>query len=155
MVSLVFALLFAIAGARAIESGLTPERLGVFVAPPPGLIGAVVAIFALFLCLVGVSELVRYLKPAVEVVMDDSGVSTFGLLGRRRIAWADVSDVTLQQGVLNVHGAPVRGGRRPVLRIAATRLDVPPAMLVAHLQRRRPDLTMPWDWSLEAPNPQD
>ncbi len=154
MVALVFALLFAFTGVRAIESGVTPERLGMFVSPPPGLIGAVILAFALFLFLVGISELARYLRPAVEVVVDDSGVSTFGLLGRRRIAWADVSEITLHQGVLSVHGAGARSGRRRVLRIAATRLDAAPSVLVEHLQQHRPDLTIPWDWSLETWAPQ-
>lgn len=148
-VALGFALLFAAVAAATLNSDIVPDRLGVFVAPPPWLLTAVLGAFALFLFMVGIAELARFIKPTVEVVVDDAGVSTFGLLGRRRIAWGDVARVSMAHGVLTIDGVPRGNGRSPRLRISATRLDTSPRSLVSALLRHRPDLDIPWDWSLE------
>lgn len=141
LVALPLALAFTLVGAVAIDAGgLLPEKLGLFVAPPGWLIGVLLLLFALFLFLVGVSELVHYMKPSVEVILDQSGVSTFGLLGERHFAWDDITMSELGQGVLSLK---VRGKGRlppPDVRIHFNRLDLSPHVLVARLRAHRPDL---------------
>lgn len=141
LVALLLAVAFTLVGAMTIDaSGLLAERLGVFVAPPPWLVGALLLGFALFLFLVGVSELVHYFKPSVEVIVDRNGVSTFGLLGQRHYDWSDITMAGLAQGVLSLK---VRGKGRlppPDVRIHFNRLDLNPHVLIARVRTHRPDL---------------
>lgn len=141
LVALPLALAFAIAGALALDSAsVLPERLGIFVAPPAWLLGLGLLGFALFLFLVGMSELVHYVKPSVEVVVDRAGVSTYGLLGERHFDWSDINASELVQGVLSLK---VRGRGRlqpPDVRIHFNRLDLSPHVLLARIRAHRPDL---------------
>lgn len=141
LVALPLAVAFSLVGAIAVDAtGMLSERVGVFVAPPGWLVGALLLAFALFLFLVGVSELVHYVKPSVEVIVDKTGVSTFGLLGERRFHWADITMAELGQGVLSLK---VRGKGRlppPDVRIHFNRLDLNPHVLIARVRAHRPDL---------------
>ncbi len=140
----VYALSFAAAffgvGIRALAADLVPARIGVFVAPPEWLIGAVLVGIGGFLVLVGISELVRYLWPTTEAVIDRSGIRAMGLLGARRAAWNDIAAVEFHPAMLALalHGG--RHGRTPELRIHFDRVDVPPAQVLAAIRACRPDL---------------
>ena len=87
LVALPMALAFLLSGWRAAAVNMAPQRLGVFVEPPAWLIGSLLIAFALFLFLIGISELARYLKPSAEFVIDGDGIAAFGLFGERRFAW--------------------------------------------------------------------
>lgn len=140
LVALSLAVAFFVAGVRAADAGLLPDKLGVFVAPPEWLVGAVLLAFAIFLAMVGISELVRYLRPSVEVVVDRTGVATFGLLGERRCAWDDITASRVEQETLSFR---LRGKGRfppPDLRIHFNRLDLSPHVLLARVRSHRPDL---------------
>lgn len=119
---------------------LLPDRVGIFVAPPPGLIGIAFLGFALFLCLIGVSEVARYLSPSIEVVLDGEGIATFGLLGARRVAWSDIGWIRIGSDFISLKVR--RPGRVPPpdMRIHFSRLDRTPAELLAAIRRHRPDL---------------
>lgn len=141
LVALPLALAFTIVGALALDAvSVLPERLGIFVAPPGWVLGLGLLGFALFLFLVGMSELVHYLKPSVEVVVDRAGVSTYGLLGERHFDWSDIRASELAQGVLSLR---VRGRGRmqpPDVRIHFNRLDLNPHVLLSRIRVHRPDL---------------
>ena len=140
-VALPLALAFTIIGALALDTiSVMPERLGIFVAPPGWVLGLSMLGFALFLFLVGMSELVHYVKPSVEVVVDRAGVSTYGLLGERHFDWSDITMSEFAQGVLSLK---VRGRGRlppPDVRIHFNRLDLNPHVLLARIRAHRPDL---------------
>ena len=140
LVALPLAVGYGWLGLMALETTLLPERVGVFVAPPPGLIGILFLVFALFLFLVGISELARYLRPSIEVVVDEDGVATYGLLGERRMAWGDIVEVQLARDTLSLKAR--RRGRVPPpdMRIQFSRLDVAPEGLLAAIRKLRPDL---------------
>ena len=140
IVALTLALCFVLGGVKAIEQLLLPRKFGVFVDPPHWLIGALLLAFAVFLFLIGVSELARYVKPATEVVIDRDGIATIGLLGERRFAWRDVLAAELTANMLSLK---VRGNGRlppPDLRIHFDRLDVEPATILARIRDCRADL---------------
>lgn len=151
LVAFAIALMFAIAGGMTLDRALVPSQLGVFVEPPSWLFAAILIGAALFMALVGVGELASYLKPSIVVTMDNEGVSAFGLLGRRRLAWAEIEAVTVHQGVFTIKGRTRQRKLRRTLHIAATGLDIPPGDLMAALRVRRPDLDIPWDWRLDVP----
>lgn len=132
---------FAWMGLRALETlSLLPDRIGVFVAPPPGLVGIAFLVFALFLALIGVSELTRYLRPSTEAVIDPQGIAVYGLLGERRMAWSDIAGADVNQEVLALRAR--RRGQLPApdLRLHFSRLDLSPSVLLAAVRRHRPDL---------------
>ncbi|MEZ5849939.1 MAG: hypothetical protein R3D68_04700 [Hyphomicrobiaceae bacterium] len=141
----VYALCFAAAffgvGIGALGADLVPPRLGVFVAPPEWLVGALLIGIAGFLVLVGISEFVRYLWPTTEVVIDKSGIRAMGLLGARRAAWSDITALEIRPAMLAL---PLRGSgkRRPgELRIHFDRVDASPAVVLAAIHACRPDLS--------------
>ena len=119
---------------------LLPARVGVFVEPPPALVGTVFLGFALFLCMIGVSEIVRYLSPSVEVVIDGDGIATFGLLGTRRARWSDIRWSLVGPDFISLTLA--RKGRvpSPDIRVHFSRLDRTPAEVLDAIRRYRPDL---------------
>ena len=140
LVALPLALGFAYLGARALDAGISPHRIASLEDAPIWLFSALLIGFALFLFLVGVGELASYLKPAVEIVLDRQGIVTFGMLGERRLAWDELVEVRLDGAHLSLRGRPgERGGARN-MRLHFNRLAVPPAALIARIERRRPDL---------------
>lgn len=141
LVALAMASAFLVSGLRALATNrMLPQRLGIFVAPPDWLIGAMLIAFAAFLFLVGISELARFIRPSTEIVMDADGIAAFGLLGERRFAWRDVIAVDLSsvQAALKIKGR----GRMPPpdVRIHFDRLDIDRDDILAALRTHRPDL---------------
>lgn len=140
LVALAIGLSFLFAGARALQTYMLPRRVGIFVEPPDWLMGAILIGFALFMFLVGISELVRYLWPSTELVIDRDGISAFGLLGERRTGWRDliVSEIRGQTMSIKVRAT----GRLapPDLRIHFDRLDADPALILAAIRAHRADL---------------
>lgn len=140
LVSLALAVAFFFTGAMTADANLLPEKLAIFVAPPEWLVAAVMLAFSVFLAMVGIAELVRYLRPSVEVVVDRTGVATFGLLGERRCGWDDITASRIDQETLSFR---LRGKGRfppPDLRIHFNRLDLSPHVLLARVRSHRPDL---------------
>ena len=140
LVALTMASAFCLSGLRALAANMTPRNLGVFVEPPPWLIGALLIAFSGFLFLIGISELARYLKPATEVVIDGDGIAAFGLLGERRFAWRDL--IAVEAGTEQVT-LKVRGRGRmppPEVRIHFDRLDTERDAILSSIWANRPDL---------------
>ncbi len=140
LVALAMALAFLVTGWNALGSRLLPSHLGVFVEPPQWLPGVLMLAFSLFLFLVGISELARYIRPSTEIVVDHEGISTFGLMGERRAVWPDMlaSDVTDAGLSIQIRGK----GRMPPpdMRIHFDRLDIAPKTVLAKIGAHRPDL---------------
>jgi hypothetical protein len=140
LVALTMAIAFTWLGLRALETNMLPRQLGVFVEPPPGLIGIAFLVFGLFLALIGVSELVRYLSPAVEVVVDRHGIATYGLLGARRADWTDIRWSVISDEVIAFKLRQRGRMPPPDMRVHFSRLDLPPEALLAAIREYRPDL---------------
>ncbi len=140
LVALPMALAFLLVGAYAMSFLELPDRIGIFVAPPGWFFGVVLWLFALFLFLVGILELARWLKPSVEVLMDANGVSTYGLLGAERLPWPEFVSLDSREGVLTLGTRKrTRAGTQRLL-IDTNRLDVSPAEVAAVIVAHRPDL---------------
>lgn len=139
VVALPLALAFAYVGAWGLDLGLAPEAI-VTEQAPLWIFSLPLLAFSLFLFLIGIGELANYLKPAVAVVVDASGVTTHGMLGARRMAWDDVVDCRIQSGQLTLRGLvkPSKGTRE--LRLNFNRLAIEPARLVQRIATHRPDL---------------
>jgi hypothetical protein len=141
LVALPLAVAFVLTGGATVDaSGLMPQRLGVFVAPPSWLPGMLLIGFGLFLSLIGVAELTRYLSPTVELVVDRTGLATYGLLGQHRLAWDEISAFQLAQGVLSLRSRQKSWLSSRDVRIHFNRLDLSPHVLLAHIRSYRPDL---------------
>lgn len=97
VIALPLALAFAYVGAWGLDLGLAPEAI-VEEQAPLWIFSLPLLAFSLFLFLIGVGELATYLKPAVAIVVDASGVTTHGMLGARRMAWDDVVDSRIEGG---------------------------------------------------------
>lgn len=140
LVALSIGAAFLLTGLFALAVNMTPERLGVFVAPPAWLVGALLIAFSMFFFMIGISELARYVKPAPELVIDRDGIASFGLLGERRFAWRDVLavDAGSEQVTLKVRGK----GRMPPpdVRIHFDRLDIERGAILSTIWANRPDL---------------
>jgi hypothetical protein len=139
-VALPLALAFAFIGARSLDAQIVPSRLASLGEPPLWLFAAILIGFALFLFLIGVAELAHYLKPAVEVVIDQNGVTTWGVLGERRIAWGDIIDAEVDESHLELKARGRSRGPMRGVRLQFSRLAVEPAALVQRIREHRPDL---------------
>jgi len=139
IVALPLALAFAYVGAWGLDLGLAPEAIAAEHAPL-WIFSLPLLAFSLFLFLIGVGELANYLKPSVAVVVDASGVTTYGVLGARRITWEDIVDARIEGGQLSLRGLvkPSTGTRE--LRLNFNRLAIEPARLVQQISARRPGL---------------
>ena len=131
---------FLAAGLAVIEAPLLPRRLGGLVDPPPWVIGTLFIGFAMFLFLVGVAELGRYLRPSAEVVVSDLGISTFGLLGERRVLWRDVLWIDVSDDLLSLKLRQKGRVAPPDARLLLSRLDITASDLKRAIRARRPDL---------------
>ena len=142
LLALTFALALAALGARLIDAGEAHELLAGLDARSTSALGMLLIGFSLYLFLVGVGELAAYLKPTVDLVMDTDGVSVFGLLGERRLAWQDLvrADIQGDDLVLLARSRTRRGGRS--VRLPLNRLAADPKELLKRLQQHRPDLPM-------------
>lgn len=140
LVALPIASAFLLAGLCALAVNMTPGRVGVFVAPPEWLVGALFIAFSAFLFMIGIAELARYVRPGVELILDGDGIASFGLLGERRFAWRDVIavDAGSEQVALKLQSR----GRIPPpdLRIHFDRLDIERETILASIWANRPDL---------------
>lgn len=128
------------AGIAVIDVPLLPRQLGVIVDPPAWLVGVVLIAFAMFLFLVGVAELGRYLRPSAEVVVSDLGISTFGLLGERRVLWRDVMWIDVTDDLLSLKLRQKGRVPPPDARLLLSRLDITAPELKRAIRARRPDL---------------
>ena len=128
------------AGIAVIDVPLLPRHLGVIVDPPAWLVGVVLIAFAMFLFLVGVAELGRYLRPSAEVVVSDLGISTFGLLGERRVLWRDVMWIDVSDDLLSLKLRQKGRVPPPDARLLLSRLDITAPELKRAIRARRPDL---------------
>ena len=142
VIALPLALAFAYVGAWGLDLGLAPEAI-VEEQAPLWIFSLPLLAFSLFLFLIGVGELATYLKPAVAIVVDASGVTTHGMLGARRMAWDDVVDGRIEGGQLTLRGLvkPSKGTRE--LRLNFNRLEIEPARLIQRIAAHRPDLVPP------------
>ncbi len=140
LVALPIASAFLLTGLFALAVNMTPGRVGVFVAPPSWLVGALLIAFSVFLFMIGIAELARYVRPSVELILDGDGIAAFGLLGERRCAWRDVIavDAGAEQVALKLRGK----GRFPPpdLRIHFARLDIERDAVLSRIWANRPDL---------------
>lgn len=140
LVALPMALAFLLVGSVALSFLELPDRIGVFVAPPGWLFGILLWLFALFLFLVGILELARWLKPSVEVLMDANGVSTYGLLGAERLPWSEFVTLDSREGVLTLGTRKRTRAGAMRLMIDTNRLDVEAGAVAAVIAAHRPDL---------------
>jgi hypothetical protein len=140
LVALTLGLAFGWLGLQALQVNMLPRKLGVFVDPLASLIGIAFLVFALVLALVGVSELVRYLSPAVEVMVDHDGIVTYGLLGARRVTWTDIRWSEIGDDTIAFKLRQKGRMPPPDLRVHFSRLDLAPSDLLAEIERHRPDL---------------
>jgi len=139
VVALPFALVLAYLGGWALDVGASHDPsvsrldnpLWVFSIPLLG--------FALFLFVVGIGEVARYLKPSVEVVLDGNGVTTYGAMGARSVTWNELVEMRIDAQHISLR-ARHKGTPRTV-RLHFDRLAIDPALLVRSIERRRPDLT--------------
>jgi hypothetical protein len=138
IIALPLAIALAYLGAWALDAGLALEPSSSDAATRLWLVSLLLIGFALFLFLVGVGELARYLKPSVEVTVDGAGITTYGILGGRRIAWDDIAEARIDGRSLSLraHGHGVPGS----VRLHFNRLAIEPARLVARIRKHRPDL---------------
>ncbi len=141
LVALPLALAFAYLGAWGLDAALAPDFVAAEDAPL-WLFSLPLLAFSLFLFLVGVGELARYLKPAVEVIVDGTGVTTFDLLGARRTAWGDMVEARVEGGQLCLRGRTDRRGSGRELRLNFNRLAIEPVLLVQRIAVHRPDLVV-------------
>jgi hypothetical protein len=139
VVALPLALAFAYVGAWGLDLGLAPEAIAAEQAPL-WIFSLPLLAFSLFLFLIGIGELANYLKPAVAVVVDESGVTTHGMLGASRMAWDDVVECRIVGGQFTLRGLvkPSKGTRE--LRLNFNRLAIEPARLIKRIAAHRPDL---------------
>jgi len=138
MVALPFALALAYLGARALDVGVADDPATSWFDNPLWVFSIPLLGFALFLFLVGIGELARYLKPAVEVAIDPDGITTYGMMGARRILWSELVEVRIDDQHISLR-ARHRGTAKTV-RLHFNRLAVEPALLVRRIERHRPDL---------------
>jgi hypothetical protein len=143
LVSLPLAIVLVYLGAWGLDIGLVSDTVGRAPDEPLWIFSVPLLGFALFLFLIGVGELASYLKPGVEVVVDGDGVSTFGVLGRRFMAWGDIFEARLGQGQLSLRGRGKSQGAVRDMRLHFGRLAIPPAVLVGRIAARRSDLDLP------------
>ncbi len=94
--------------------------------------------FGLFLFLIGIGELARYMKPAVELVMDGEGLTTYGVLGARRLYWEDIVELRIEDRHVAIRAR--HGGVAKTVRLHFDRLDVEPALVLDRIRRQRTDL---------------
>ena len=140
LVALSMGAAFMITGWSLLNSRLLPRHLGIFVEPPDWLPGVLLLVFAMFLFLVGISELARYIRPSTEIVVDNDGISTFGLLGERRARWTDMLAADLTEHSLSIK---LRGQGRlppPDLKLFFGRFDIDPRDVLSRIGMHRPDL---------------
>ena len=141
LVALPLAAAFAYVGAWGLDVGLAPAAMG-GANDALWLFSIPLLLFSLFLFLIGVGELARYVMPAVEIIVDDGGVASFGTLGARRISWANLSDLAVGPDQITLRGRVTPRGVRRELRLHFNRLAIDPAVLVARIAAHRPDLAV-------------
>ncbi|MGE3917350.1 MAG: PH domain-containing protein [Hyphomicrobiaceae bacterium] len=140
LVALPMAFAFAALGALSLDALVTSGSLGRLEASPLWLFSVPLVGFGLFLFLVGVSELARYVKPSVEVVLDEQGITTRGLVAGRHIAWGDLVEVRIEPGQIALTGRSNGGRAVRTARLHLGRLEVDPVELMAAITTFRPDL---------------
>jgi len=140
LVALPMAFAFLTVGTLAMNLLELPQRVGIFVAPPSWIVGAVLAAFAVILFLVGIVELARWLSPAVEITVDANGISTFGLLGAERLSWNDVNSLETYGPLVVVGTRRRRRNGTSQLVIDTNRLDASPDQISRIISAHRSDL---------------
>lgn len=136
--ALPFALVLAYLGAWALDIGAPHDPTVSRLDNPLWLFGVPLLGFALFLFVVGIAELARYLKPSVEVVMDGDGITTYGDMGARRIVWDELVESRIDHQSMALRAR--HNGMPKTVRLHFNRLAVEPGQLLRRIQRHRPDL---------------
>jgi hypothetical protein len=134
---------FLTVGTLAMNLLELPAQVGIFVAPPSWIVGAVLAAFAVVLFLVGIMELARWLSPAIEVTIDANGIATYGLLGAERVGWSDLTSLESQGPLVVVGTRRRRRNGTSQLVIDTSRLDAEPAQITRGIVAHRSDLAPP------------
>jgi hypothetical protein len=140
LVALPLALAFAYVGALTLDVPIVPQDILAVGELPVWLFSAILIGFALVLFLVGVSELAAYLKPSVELVMDDEKVTTWGVLGERRCPWSDIVGAEIGDELLVLRARDRKGGTGREVRLHFNRLAIAPSLLLGHVLRQKPDI---------------
>lgn len=141
VVALPLALLFAALGGQALDTPLPISQIAILAEPPAWLHGALLMGLAVTLFLVGIAELASYLSPSVAVIIDATGVTAYGVLGARHLAWHDVRGVDLHPGQVTLL-VRRRGQASPRdMRLLFNRFGIEPAAIVEHIHAHRPDLS--------------
>jgi hypothetical protein len=138
LVALPFALALAYLGGWALDVGASHDPTVSRLDNPLWVFSIPLLGFALFLFVVGIGEVARYLKPAVEVVIDGNGVTTYGAMGARSVVWNELVEVRIDAQHVSLR-ARHKGTPRTV-RLHFDRLNIDPALLVRSIERHRPDL---------------
>lgn len=138
LVALPFALMLAYLGAWALDIGVAHDPEASRLDNPLWIFSIPLLGFALFLFVIGVGELARYLKPAIEVVIDGDGVTTYGVMGARHIVWSELVETRIDSQHVALRAR--HKGTPKTVRLHFARLDVEPAQLMRRIARHRPDL---------------
>jgi len=136
--ALPFALVLAYLGAWALDAGVAHDPDASRLDNPLWVFSVPLLGFALFLFVIGVGELARYLKPAVEVVIDADGVTTYGIMGARHILWGELVETRIDGQHVALRAR--RNGAPKTLRLHFNRLAIQPAELIRSIEAHRPDL---------------
>ncbi|MGE0765204.1 MAG: hypothetical protein AB7L90_01960 [Hyphomicrobiaceae bacterium] len=138
LIALPFAMVLAYLGAWALDLGFEHDPFMSRLDKPLWLFSVPLLGFALFLFVVGVGELARYIRPAVEAVIDEQGVTTYGDMGARRIAWSELIETRIDSQHVSLRAR--HKGMSKTVRLHFDRLDVEPARLVRRIEQHRPDV---------------
>ncbi len=141
LVALPLALAFAYVGALNLDYPIMPPRIEAIGELPFWLFSAILIGFALLLFLIGIAELAAYVKPAVQVVVDDKQVTTWGVMGERKFVWGDIVGARVGDGQLVLRARGRKPGAVREARLHFNRLQVDPRELVGQISARRPDIT--------------
>ncbi|MEZ5854646.1 MAG: hypothetical protein R3D67_07815 [Hyphomicrobiaceae bacterium] len=140
LVALPLAFAFAYVGALTLDAPIVPPRIEGIGDLPFWLFSAILLAFALLLFLIGIAELAAYLKPAVQVVIDDQRLTTWGVMGARQFIWNDILAARVDDGQLVLRARGRKAGKQREARLHFSRLQIDPKELLAQILVRRPDI---------------
>lgn len=140
LVALPFAVVLAYLGAWALDVGVAHDPTASRLDNPLWVFSVPLLGFALFLFVVGIGELARYLKPAVEVVIDGDGVTTYGAMGARHIIWNELVETRIDSQHVSLRAR--HKGTPKTLRLHFNRLAIEPTQLMRRIEQCRPDLPL-------------
>jgi hypothetical protein len=136
VVALPFAAVLAALGGWALEIGIAHDPTASRLDNPLWIFSIPLLGFALFLFVVGVGELARYVKPTVEVVVDRDGITTYGLMGARHIEWNDLVEMHIDAQHIALRAR--HKGTPKTVRLSFNRLAIEPARLIRRIEMSSP-----------------